>query len=148
MSETRKQLLRFVVIGCTAVLIDLGMYTLLTGAGLGTSLAKGLAYLTGMIFGFIGNKFWTFESSSRSMREPMLYLTLYTCSLGVNVAVNSLVLAFLGAEWKLFAFLTATGVSTVMNFVGLKWVTFRNRGSEPISESALDEPLPVMMQGD
>ena len=124
--EARLQLLRFLVIGSSAVLIDLGMYQLLTQLMLGTSLAKGLSYLTGMAFGFIGNKFWTFRSKSKSAAEPITYLVLYSVTLVVNVGLNALLLAALGAPFKIAAFLIATGTTTVMNFLGMKWFTFRH----------------------
>jgi putative flippase GtrA len=123
-SESVRQISRFLVIGCTSVVIDFVVYALLTRARLSPPLAKGLSYLAGMLFGFLGNKFWTFESSRKSTSEPITYILLYAATLGVNVAINSGVLA-LFADAKLFAFLVATGVTTVLNFLGMRWITFR-----------------------
>jgi putative flippase GtrA len=128
--ETAKQIRRFLVIGVLSVLTDFAVYTLLTHLGLLTSLSKGVSYLAGMVVGFIGNKLWTFESARRSAAEPVIYIVLYTITLGVNVLVNSLGLLVLD-DWlalesaKGLAFLAATGVTTVLNFIGMKWVTFR-----------------------
>ncbi len=128
--ETGKQIRRFLVIGVLSVLIDYAVYTLLTNLGLVTSVSKGVSYVAGMIVGFIGNKLWTFESARRSAAEPVIYILLYTITLGVNVLVNSAGLVVLD-DWlalesaKGLAFLAATGVTTVLNFIGMKWVTFR-----------------------
>lgn len=127
--ETLKQIRRFLVIGVLSVLVDLTVYLILTRLGLMTHLAKGISYLSGMVVGFIGNKFWTFESARRSAAEPITYLLLYAITLAVNVAVNAVVLAmFVGIlppSWnKGWAFLVATGVTTVLNFLGMRFVTF------------------------
>jgi len=128
--ETAKQIRRFIVIGVASVLTDFAVYTLLTRAGLLWDVSKGVSYVSGMVVGFIGNKLWTFQSARRSPAEPITYILLYTTTLGVNVLVNRLVILVVGA-WlatgvvKGLAFLVATGVTTVLNFVGMKWITFR-----------------------
>jgi putative flippase GtrA len=128
--ETAKQIRRFIVIGVLSVLTDFAVYTLLTRLGLIWDVSKGVSYVSGMVVGFIGNKLWTFESARRSPAEPITYILLYTTTLGVNVLVNRLVILVVSA-WlppeavKGLAFLVATGVTTVLNFVGMKWITFR-----------------------
>jgi putative flippase GtrA len=128
--ETAKQIRRFIVIGVLSVLIDLTVYTLLTRRGLMWDVSKGISYVSGMVFGFIFNKLWTFQSARRSPAEPIVYVVLYTATLGVNVLVNRLVIVVASAWLPLgavkgLAFLVATGLCTVLNFVGLKWITFR-----------------------
>jgi len=128
--ETAKQIRRFIVIGVLSVLTDFTVYTLLTRLGLLWDASKGVSYVSGMVVGFIGNKLWTFESARRSPAEPITYLLLYTATLGVNVLVNRIVLVVMIAWLPLgavkgLAFLAATGVTTVLNFVGMKWLTFR-----------------------
>jgi len=113
------------VIGGCSVATDLVAYHLLQNAGLTTHVAKAISYVIGMAVGFVGNKFWTFESPRRSVWEPILYAVLYAITLAVNVAVNAAVLRWLGNGGSLLAFLTATGVTTVLNFLGLRTFTFR-----------------------
>lgn len=147
--ETAKQIRRFLVIGGLSVLTDFIVYTLLTHLGLVTSFSKGVSYVAGMVVGFIGNKLWTFESARRSSAEPVIYIVLYTITLGINVLVNRAGLVVLG-DWlalgsaKGLAFLVATGVTTVLNFIGMKWVTFRvgvrQRRERVEQEVGLSEP--------
>ena len=128
--ETAKQIRRFLVIGGLSVLTDWTVYALLTPLGLSKYPAKGIGYVSGMIVGFIGNKLWTFESARRSASEPFTYLVLYAITLGVNMVVNGVLLDVLAWwlpetwAWRLALFV-ATGVTTVLNFVGMKWITFR-----------------------
>jgi putative flippase GtrA len=119
---TRRAFLRFLVVGTTAVLIDFCVYRTLLSVDQSAAFAKGLSYLTGMAFGFVANKFWTFGSKRSSAAEPIGYLVLYTITLGVNVGLNAVALPVAG---RVFAFLVATGTTTLLNFAGLRWVTFR-----------------------
>src|SRR3954470_18639040 len=80
------RVLRFVVIGFACTAIDFATYLLLAGA-VSPPMAKALSYVGGMLLGFAGNKFWTFGSRRQSLSEPAIYIALYTCTLGVNVAV-------------------------------------------------------------
>jgi putative flippase GtrA len=114
------------VVGTLSVLVDLGVYsTLATGARLAVSLAKAISYLAGVVVGFVLNKRWTFESSRRSWQEATTYLVLYAVTLSVNVGCNRLVLSLFGADHRPLAFIAATGVTTVLNFIGMRLVTFR-----------------------
>lgn len=129
--ETRKQLRRFLVIGGSSVLVDLGVYAVLTRLGMSVHAAKGISYVAGMLLGFVGNKLWTFECRSTSMAEPVLYCLLYLVTLAVNIGVNAAVLGvagrFIPAPYAAgFAWLSATGVTTILNFLGMRYVAFRS----------------------
>ncbi|WP_158545415.1 GtrA family protein [Bremerella cremea] len=124
--EVSTQILRFLVIGGSSVAIDGVCYALITSfSALSPDLAKGISYLCGMLFGFWGNKLWTFESKQRSLAEPLLYVLIYACTLGINIGINRLVLSLAGDEFRLLGFFLATGVTTVANFVGMKFLAFR-----------------------
>lgn len=128
--EVSTQIVRFIVIGGSSVAIDGLCYALITSfSALSPDLAKGISYLCGMIFGFWGNKLWTFESKQRSLSEPLLYVLIYACTLGINIGINRLVLSLAGDEYRLLGFFLATGVTTVSNFVGMKFLAFRESHS-------------------
>lgn len=127
---TPGQVARFLVVGSASVVVDLTVYALLTALSpLPWGAAKGLSYAAGVVVGYFGNKFWTFQSASRSAGEPAMYLTLYALTLALNIGCNQLALAALGQQFKLASFLFATGITTVTNFLGMKLVAFR-RGIE------------------
>ena len=124
--EIRRQMSRFLLVGGVSTATDFLVYLLLGGPlGLLTNLAKAISYLTGMAVGYLGNKHWTFGSPRRSLAEPAFYVALYVTTLFVNVALNALVLTFFGEGLTIVAFLVATGTTMVLNFVGLRMVTFR-----------------------
>jgi putative flippase GtrA len=129
-SQSRKQLTRFLFVGGSSVAVDLVCYTLLLGR-LDRVTAKGIAYAVGVLVGFAGNKLWTFESRRKSYTEPAIYVFVYGITLVLNMAINSLVCDIV-TPWirsdtttQFLAFLIATGVTTVLNFLGLKYFAFR-----------------------
>jgi putative flippase GtrA len=122
------RVLRFVIIGCASTAIDYGTYQLFLLAVTPIT-AKGVSYLAGTLFGFVGNKLWTFGSRRPSLAEPMIYLALYAVTMGANVAVNAAVLAA-WADGSNFAFLAATSVSMISNYLGLRFLAFRRAVSE------------------
>jgi putative flippase GtrA len=124
--ESRIQLLRFLVIGVSCVFVDLGIYRILVVQfGLRVDVAKAISYWGGVVVGFIGNKFWTFRSQQKSLREPLSYFALYCVTMVANIGCNRAVLSILGPNATGLAFLFATGVTTCLNFIGMRFLVFR-----------------------
>lgn len=121
-STLRGQMLRYIVTGFFTVAIDFTLYYLLSHF-ISHSLAKGISFLSGTIFAYTVNKYWTFKKTQKSYKEMFSFLLLYSITLAINVAVNFVVLNMSGNI--LIAFLMATGVSTVLNFLGQKLVIFK-----------------------
>ena len=117
-----KELLKFCVGGGSAVVVDFIVYMLLK-QHIDVSIAKTISFVAGAIVGFIINKIWTIESKSFKAGEIMKYVILYACSATTNTLVNKGVLTLV--DWTVFAFLCATGTSTIMNFLGSKFYVFK-----------------------
>ena len=122
MSGMQKELGRFVITGLGAVGTDLLSYYALFGA-MGHSPAKALSFLCGSGVAYVANKYWTFGKHAHSYAEMMRFAGLYTATLGANVAVNNSCLTRFPSA-LFFAFLCATGTSTILNFAGQKWWVF------------------------
>ena len=119
----KKELIRFLFGGGSAVVVDFLTYKLFMACGLGRSLAKGLSFICGSIVGFIINKCWTFESKGFSSGEIIRYVILYSSTAVINALVNKVALMMIPME--VFGFFCATGVSTILNFIGQKYFVFR-----------------------
>lgn len=117
-----KEILKFLVGGGSAVVVDALFYAILK-AYIDFSVAKAISYILGAFVGFIINKLWTFESEKFKVAEIYKYIILYACSALVNTGVNKFVIWIIPST--VFAFLCATGTSTVMNFLGQKFLVFR-----------------------
>lgn len=122
MSKTKKELKRFLVAGLSAVGTDLAVYYLLLNF-LVNNLAKGISFLAGTVVAFIINKYWTFEKSEKSFIEVIRFGLLYSITLGANVLINKLVLD--NSRIVILSFIIATGVSTILNFIGQKFWVFK-----------------------
>lgn len=123
-----RQASRFLVVGLGSVAIDGLTYAALlrtAGSAVSPDAMKTLSFLLGTAFAFAANKLWTFESRRWSAFEAAAFGGLYASTMLVNVAVNHGVLAASPPAPFVTAFLCATATSTVLNFLGQKFIAFR-----------------------
>lgn len=118
-----KEILKFLVGGGSAVLTDFALYHILMLMGAGIDISKLISYITGAAVGFVINKLWTFQSNKFKFSEVYKYILLYIFSAIINSLANRLVLHIFAIQ--LLAFLVATAVSTVINFLGQKFLVFK-----------------------
>ena len=116
-----KQIFKFCVGGGSAVLTDFVVYILLKQY-IALSVAKMISFV-GAAIGFLINKLWTFESRNFRLREIFRYALLYAVSATANTMVNKGVLSL--SNITIIAFLCATAVSTIINFLGQKFFVFK-----------------------
>ena len=121
-SINKQEILKFLVGGGTAVIVDFFTYKIFMILGLERTIAKTLSFICGSIVGFIINKYWTFKSPKFQIKEILKYTVLYILTAFINSQVNEYTLLLFGNE--MFAFLCATGVSTILNFLGQKFLIF------------------------
>lgn len=119
----KKELQRFLVVGFSAVGTDALVYFILINF-LNTEVSKMLSFVSGSFLAFLLNKIWTFENSSSVKPQIIKFAVLYISTLVINNYTNSMVLELFNNT--LFAFLVATGVSTVLNFLGQKFWVFNS----------------------
>lgn len=142
LTETKKQLTKFIFIGGLAVLTDLACYyaflqalpdALFPAPLNNEAVAKTLSFLCGLSVTYQLNKRWTWRRKDRSNRRLVKFLGLYGVSLVLNVSMNGLFLWVLHQHdtWSwvprkyLMAFVGATGICAVFNFVGQKFWIFK-----------------------
>ncbi len=119
----RTQLIRFLIVGLSAVASDFIFYFVLINF-ISHAPAKAISFIAGTVVAYFLNKYWTFEQKTFSHAELERFIILYLSTLAINVAVNTLSLNVF-PELTLLAFLTATGTSTILNFIGQKWWVFK-----------------------
>jgi len=132
-NKLHSQLLYFIIIGVIATVFDFVIYTALSSV-LPYTISKSISFVLGSALAYLLNKFFTFKQPVHSTRELMRFISLYATTLVANVLVNAIALGqlpvFIGSllTWEtiiILAFIIATGVSTVLNFLGQKFWVFR-----------------------
>ena len=121
MNQIKRELNKFLYAGLAAVGTDLLVYYLLLNL-LSSEVSKGISFMIGSVVAFIINKYWTFKKPEKSYKEMIQFGVLYSTTLGLNVMTNKIVLDY--TSMVLVSFLVATGISTILNFVGQKWWVF------------------------
>ena len=122
------QLTRFVAIGVLSAGVDFGIYHALYAMGLFPSAAKAISFICGTTTAYLLNRRFTFQSAGGGARVAGFVL-LYGITFAINVGTNALMLAVLPAMPLRVsaAWVIAQGLATVINFVMLRTVVFRER---------------------
>jgi putative flippase GtrA len=121
------QLTRFVLVGGLAALVDYGSYQALLAMGTWVHLAKAISFILGTTTAYLINRRWTFNSAGGTA-PAMRFVLLYSVTFFVNTGVNAFMLYLLAdfAGEKTVAWVIAQGTATVINFVMLRLVVFRD----------------------
>ena len=124
------QIKNFTLIGLAAVILDLAVYLFLKELlKIDISIAKGLGFISGAILSFFFNKTITFKSEINNFYGLFKHSLVYGSSLVANIYVNSAIyLQFIEKYSNIsiaLAFICATSVSILMNFIGMKYYVFR-----------------------
>lgn len=120
----RGQIVRFLIVGGIATVIDLLFYlTFMYYGGLTPSWAKRFSFVLGSFWAFFMHKAYTFKSSPFSKKQPFLFILVYSVGWWVNSLGHDLVLKLLGI--KSMAYILGTALSMVCNFILQKYFVFK-----------------------
>ncbi len=125
-----KQVVRFLVVGLTAAIVDWSTYRSVLWLTSIIPFSKGCGFVLGTIYAYVANRFWTFgEHTHHGLDHVYRFIFVYLSTLALNVAVNSYLLSLMNSfEWRLgFAFIGATLVSSFLNFLGMKFYVFKKQ---------------------
>lgn len=122
------QLIRFVAIGGLSAVVDFGIYHALLAVGLVATVAKAVSFVCGTTTAYLLNRRFTFRAAGGNARLTGFVL-LYGTTFAINVGTNALMLALLPPMplRVSVAWVIAQAVATVINFVMLRTVVFRER---------------------
>jgi putative flippase GtrA len=133
----KRELGIFLIVGLLTVGIDFLIYRgfiYLQPFGLESiNIAKGFSFISGTIFAYFANRFWTFNQQTTGAGGVFRFVVVYILGLIANIAINYLCIEWffspaLAMEYTLLiAFILATGVSASLNFIGMKFFVFTDR---------------------
>ncbi len=101
----------FLIVGLLTVGIDFLTYRGLINLQI-TNLdyAKGIGFLTGTVFAYFANRFWTFGHTHHTSKSIWRFIVVYSITLTSNILVNSFLIAWLPLQIK--ALLDALMIAT------------------------------------
>ncbi len=123
------EIYRFIIVGIFSVFIDfLFYYLFIYFEILDPNNAKRVSFIAGATFAFYANRKYVFKVDERKFSQYVMFSFLYFISFVLNSIVHDYI--FLISKLILIAFLSATLVSTVINFLGQKFIIFKNNDYE------------------
>ena len=128
-NKKNKELLKYIFVGLSTVLIDFLIYKFLIKF-IVIYLAKTISFLSGTFFSYQLNRTWTFKSGKTKLSQFIKYLIIHITSLIINVFLNSLLLNTFPKNYYFsyeVSFLIATLTSAIYNFLFIKKFIFNNR---------------------
>jgi putative flippase GtrA len=124
----RREVIVFLIVGSLTVLIDFLSYRgLVLSQLLNVDIAKAIGFLIGTLFAYFANRFWTFGHKMHISGTAIRFIFIYTLTLGANVVINAVSLTvFIDTPGAIeIAFLLATAISAILNFIGMKFFVFK-----------------------
>ncbi len=121
------QLFKFIIVGGLSTVLNYTIFASLYFFNVYYILASVIGYFSGLILGYLLNRSWSFSSVTDNKKiEFIFYSFVYLFSLALSVAALRLAVDNFGVDPLLGNFL-AIAVSTIINFIGLKFLIFNKR---------------------
>ena len=124
---------RFCLVGALNTLVDYGVFVLSYNVIFGRNdsldfIAVGLGWCAGVVCSFICNSRWTFEQKKWSGKKVVLFLILNALLYGLTW-LSLRLLGSAGIVEELAKLITLP-FTTILNFLGNKFVIFRDAGKQ------------------
>ncbi len=120
-----EEIFKFLLTGIIAVLIDAIVYFFLYfNLEFHAEISKRISFISGALFIFIVNRSFVFRIKKKNIYQVLLFSTLYLISFFANSYSHDYIYYNFYNIW--FAFIIATIVSTIINYLGQKYVVFKS----------------------
>lgn len=128
----------YLFFGGLTTLVNIGAYWLLAGLGLSTAIANGAALAASILFAYVTNRLWVFESRARGAEALREFVRFLLCRLGTGVVDELIMIAgvdWMGpmlfpdgfSQWGLIVKVFANVVVIVLNYVFSKLIIFKKK---------------------
>ena len=118
------EIYKFIIIGIIAVSIDAFVYYLLGNFEFFSyPISKKISFICGAAFAFFFNRSYVFQIKHKNISQILGFSILYLISFLCNAFSHDFVLNKLAIPTVAFIF--ATAVSTIINYLGQKFIIFK-----------------------
>lgn len=132
----RRQFARWVIVGVVTNAVLYLAYLALTRSLLAPKVAMTVVYVAGMLLGFLGNRFWSFEHAGRIDTALLRYLAVYALGYVINFAGLAAGVDLLGFPHELVQGIMIIVVAMVMFLMQKLFVFAEPRGTAGTSSGA------------
>ena len=116
---------RYILVGICSVTIDFVFYYIFINLNiLDPNNSKRLSFIIGALFAFFANRNFVFQVKDKKISQFFYFCLLYLISFILNSIIHDLVYFILDNTF--ISFLSATAVSTLTNYVGQKFIIYKN----------------------
>lgn len=121
-----KQILRFLVVGGTATVIDYSIFAILTQfLNIHYLVAQVISFTISLMFNYVASTKWVFNANKQNKKQIIIFVVLSVIGLGINS-----LLLFIGVDLmsihELIAKLFATAIVMIYNFITRKLIIEKN----------------------
>lgn len=120
------QLIRFLMVGGLATLLNSIIFSVLAWGGMPYQLAMTVGFVSGAVFGYLLNSRFTFGAASRSLRQALGYIAVNAFSLLAGVIVLTILVDFAGLGLPVSGVLVIC-LTTCSNYLGSRYLVFAAR---------------------
>lgn len=142
-----RKFLKFCAVGVGNTAISFcTFYILCEVLGVNYLISSFTGYVVGIINSFILNKKWTFQDSQKKVFYQLIkFITLNIGSLGINLLLMYICVDKLNVS-KVLSQIIAIGFSTIVNYVGSRFIIFKDVHSADKVDEFNMEKLPELQK--
>lgn len=119
----KKKFVKFIIVGAFSTAIDFIIYFYLSKI-IDIVIAKTVSMICSSIFSYFLNKLWTFNiKDKKNFKYILKYYITFAINVLTNVSMNYIV--FTNTNNKIIAFVFATGVAMMVNYLLQKFFVFK-----------------------
>lgn len=120
-----RQFIKYVIVGFLNTGVFYGIYYIMLQLGFFYAISATVGTIAGIINSYFWNKYFTFKSKKKSIRETLKFLIVYFVQYLSNLLIIHLCINYLGISAEL-AGIVAIGIGLFISYFGHKFWSFRN----------------------
>lgn len=136
MRSTRKQFIRYVIVGLFSNIAGFLIYVLVTSLGISPILTISISYLIYICLTFYFNKKWSFAHHGQRTTTAMKYFTVYCVSYVLNVILLAYFNSYLGFSHIVVQAGAVVPIAALIFLMQKYWV-FRTQPTVSVVERSL-----------
>ena len=127
------QPIRFLFVGGLNTLVGYGVYALLVYLGVNYLIANTVSTVVGVIHSYLWNRFFTFKSKNKALKEITKFVSVYIVSYLIGMFTLFIFKDKLNIS-PYIAGLINLVITTLISYFGHKYISFREIGKEKKNE--------------